>query len=801
MLAAGDVELHVQEETRGTLDIRCAAWEGFGLAGLRPSLRMDGVELEPAGCRVAKEASSGCLAMEYSFENGAILVLRFERAGEAIRVGSSLRNVKGRQSVLNSVVLLGATGRAEGVCFGRPEGVRVYEQSSYGGRVRLLVGPSAADAQEGEPGGEGGEAANRSDLAWVVYDRSAKMAFLAGFETSERWLGRIEMRATLQGRIAAWSMGFDGGDLLLRPDEEIELEAVLLSAAPDPWGLLTAYGDAVKERHKPQFPQTPPVSWCSWYPYRLGVTEERVLENARIAAQRLKPLGLSIMEVDLGWEKDQLPSTFEENDQFAHGLSWLSEKLGKLGLELGVWKAPFTISEHDPMVGEHPEWLIQDESGQPAAYWEWFWAPHGKVFVLDLTHPGAQEWLRTKIESLAQRGVRYLKADFIGCVSIELAKRRHDPHVVAGGGTQAARIGARIIREALPDALMLNCGGPDMPGTGQWPLLYACQDTGNTGFISPQLQSMNHQALACHLFKNRRWGIIQPSCLCVGLPGSCEEARLRATAAFLAGGQIDISDTLTTLPEDRWEILTATLPPLGITAKPVDLFEAVGGGPAYDYSATCKEESGGTAEPTEHPPGSVWHVHVETDWDAWELVGVFSFHSAAAETSPRVGHFSIPLSKLGLSPGEPLWGYEFWSRQFLDAVPSARRNPRGYAHPGDFQDLCVGDTPERLDLGFFGPAVKLLCLRKARPHPWVVGTSFHQSSGTELKHVVWDPESLTLSGEVHRPKGETGFVVIAGAGRKPAARQALLRPGAKGSWVLPVTVRATPARWRVRFRP
>ncbi|NQT18640.1 MAG: hypothetical protein HQ592_02965, partial [Planctomycetes bacterium] len=125
----------------------------------------------------------------------------------------------------------------------------------------------------------------------------------------------------------------------------------------------------------------------------------------------------------------------------------------------------------------------------------------------------------------------------------------------------------------MPDALILNCGGPEMPGTGHWPLLYTCNDTGNTGFISHRSQQTNHQSVACHLFKNGRWGIIQPSCLCVGAPGTVEDARLRATIAFLAGGQIDISDTLTTLPEDRWAILTATLPPLGVSAKPVDLFE------------------------------------------------------------------------------------------------------------------------------------------------------------------------------------------------------------------------------------
>jgi len=576
---------------------------------------------------------------------------------------------------------------------------------------------------------------------------------------------------------------------------------VVLLRGSDPWRLLEEYADGVARRHRPQVPAAPPVSWCSWYPYRLGVTEERILANARIAARRLRPLGLRIIEVDLGWERDYLPGAFEENDQFPHGLKWLSEQLAASGLELGCWKAPYTISEFDPVAKEHPEWLVCDADGQPAPYWTWFWQPHGKVFILDLTHPGAQEWLRRRIGSLRERQVRYFKADFIGCASDGLAKSRHDRRIVAGGGTEAARIGGRIIREELPDALLLNCGGPGMPGTGHWPLLYECQDTGNTGVLSWEFQRNNFRAMACHLWKNGRWGTIQPSCLCVGLPGTLEEARIRASAAFLAGGQIDISDTLTTLPEDRWAVLEATLPPLGVSARPVDLFEPVfdpGGG---DYEAQCRGEAQ-APESRPHPPGSVWHLPVKRAWDEWDLVAVFNLEPDATARAPK--RFRVPLERLGLSVGQTYWAWEFWSGQFLGVVPGRRRNPRGYEHPGDLQDLTVGDAPGALEIAFTGPAVKLLCLRRVRPHPWVLGTSFHQSCGAELEEVGWDARKGVLSGRVNRSAGQGGALFVAGGSRQVVSadvdgRAAAVIPASNDSWRLSVSLDGTGGWWRICF--
>ncbi len=742
------------------------------------------------------------------FPDGRASSSSFPRPKTAVSgFGASSVTRANTTAVLNAVELLSTGPSVSGAVFGAdPAAVRVLEQGNYWGRVVPLIPlkPAAPDAAAAEPGGALEPGRHGSDFVSVVYDRTTKNALLCGFEGSERWWGKVEIDASTPGG-AAWKIGFDGGDLAVNRGETIAFEPVVFLTGKDPWRLLELYADDVARLHPaPPLPAPPPVSWCSWYPYRLGVTEERVLETARIAAARLKPLGLKVIEIDLGWQAKQLPSTFEENALFPHGLKWLSVELGKLGFDLGVWSAPYSISEYDPVAAAHPEWLVKDAAGVPFDQGEWFWQPHGKVFILDLTHPGARAYLRAKMESLAVRGVRYLKSDFIGCVSDGRARKRHDNGIVGGGGLEAARLGAKIIRESLPGALLLNCGGPEMPGTGQWPLLYSCSDTGNTGFIPVAFQRANTQALAAHLYKNGRWGILQPSCLCVGLPGTVEDARLRATVAFLAGGEINISDTLGSLPEDRWQILTATLPPLGITAKPVDLFDPVGGPAEYGGASSTARGSMTPEGFREYPPGSVWHARVKADWDEWDLVGIFNYEDTASDATPLISRFQVPFPMLGLPAADAVWGYEFWSRQFLGTLPGKRTNPGGYEHPGDVQDLSVGHAPGVLDVAFFGPGAKLLSLRRPRPHPWVVGTSFHQSCGYELKRVSWDNVAQTLSGEVDRPRGETGMIFISGGGWQPAACEVdgasvSALQSASGAWSLPIVVKSTPARWSVRF--
>lgn len=793
----GPLTIGADETGAIAVAISAPAWPGFRLEGLRPRLQVNGVQ--EAFTYSACTSGDGFAELTYRFPCGAELHYRIDAIETGVRVAASMHNDSGDPLTLNHATLL-ETGSAQ---LGEdPGAVRALEQAAYWGRIvsfgELL--PPTPPEGAAEPAGNATTGSRASEEVSLVFDRSARQAFLAGFTSGERWLGRVEMDA-VDGALQ-WRMCFDGGDTRIDPDESLALESFTLRFGDDPWAMLCRYAEDVARQHNVSLPEAPPVTWCSWYPYRLGVTEDRVVEEARVAAQRLKPLGLSTMVVDLGWQAQQLPSTFEENEQFARGLKWLADELARLDLDLGVWTAPYTISEFDPVVKEHPEFLICDESGAPAAYWTWFWAPHGNVYILDLSHPGAQDWLRGKMESLAARGVRYLKADFVGCASHGLAKRRHNPRIVSGGGLEGPRIGSEITRRALPDALLLNCGAPEMPGRGHWPLIYTCSDTGNTGFLSPQFQEENYRSVACHLWKNRRWGHLQPSCLCVGLPGTLEEARLRATIAFMTGGQVDIGDTLTTLPEDRWRVLLSTVPSAAVPAKPLDLFEPLYVEAGVEYSKSCQELGEEAKPPKETPSGSVWHVPVATDWDSWDLLAFFCYERGAADAAPDIARFRLPLERFGHASGETFSAFEFWSGQYLGDMPGQRSNPRDYTHPGDYQDLKTGAGD--IAIAFFGPAVKLLCLRRPRNHPWVAGTTFHQSCGGELASVAWDPAASTLRGILRRPAGEEGHIIIAPAGREASSatygdRPAPWRTGANGAITLPVIAGGHETHWEIRF--
>ena len=214
------------------------------------------------------------------------------------------------------------------------------------------------------------------------------------------------------------------------------------------------------------------------------------------------------------------------------------------------------------------------------------------------------------------------------------------------------------------------------------------------------------------------------------------------------------------------------------------------------------------AQATDDPQAAcVWHMPVKTDWDEWDLVAFFHFFEPASEASGSQVplRFTTDFKHLGLSARNRYWAYEFWTWQFLGVLPTSSKSKNSYRHPGDLA-LPTGDSaPGVLDVAFQGPAVRMLVLRKPKKHPWPVGTSFHLSGGSELRKVRWNKAKRTLSGGLHRPPGQTGAIVIAGAeaaGRIVATVDGKTAPatrGANGSLHLPVVTRNWETRWSIRF--
>lgn len=819
------------------LRFSAAHWPGFAIGPAVCHFTVDGKKRRPA--LVSRRARRDRIELVWRAGAMELAQVWTRETPARWRGRSELRHRGTRAATLNAVTLLESARFIPGAT---PADVRILEQTGYLGHVRTPR--QMATGSDGFAAMDGTAAAFVSSAVMAAWNPADRRALLAGFETFARWHGKVKGFLRVSPRQAqavadnvdgstyvappaarAWlpaekvppfrrfALEFDGGDLRVDPGETVALEEIAVALGDDPHALLEDYAARTAARHGVRELPAPFANWCSWYPYRLGVTEERVLANARAARARgLDRLGLRFIQADLGWEKDNIPTYFEENGRFAHGLGWLAKKLRAEGFGLGAWNGALCVCASHPVAREHREWLLRDARGQLPGLGNWFWEPHEKLYALDLTHPGAQAWLRAGIGSLARRGVRYFKWDFANYPVNPALRGRHDPKMVCGGGLEGLRRAFAIAQAAMNSAggaegFVLDCTAHDQAALGSAKLSYSNYDTGNSGLGCEHLRRV-YTAFACHLFKQHRWFLLQPSCLVAGLPGTLEEARIRATATFMGAGHVDISDDLTTLPEERWAVLLSALPPNPTPARAADLFEPVRMKSFPYLHWITGAGAAGEWAPDEPRGACVWTLPVRTDWDDWRLVAVFNWWEPEREAPSRVPlprRFQIGFAQLGLPPAAKVWGYEFWSGQFLGALPEAAWPAGAYRHPGDAQKLALDAAPGVLDVAFTGPAVKLFVLRRPRRHPWPVGTSFHQSGGRELANVAWDAARRSLRGELRRPAGQNGFIMIAGArsAARPrawvAGRPAPLEAAANGAWRLPITATADKTPWRVSF--
>ncbi|MEA2711568.1 MAG: alpha-galactosidase, partial [Phycisphaerales bacterium] len=226
---------------------------------------------------------------------------------------------------------------------------------------------------------------------------------------------------------------------------------VLLELSDDPHAALEHYADLCAERRQAKL--NPVINgWCSWFVYYGGVSEAEVLKNAQFIAKELKPYGMEWIQIDDGFYRAF--GDWEGNERFPNGMKHTADEIRKLGLKPGLWIAPYCISEQSEIATKHPEWLVQDPNGGPQKIEQAHLAQ--AKYILDVTHPAAQQWLSQQFKTIAQDwGYRFIKTDFVEWTLLA-AGQFHDPTVTK---SQAYRLGDQLMRDAMgPDAHFLDCG-------------------------------------------------------------------------------------------------------------------------------------------------------------------------------------------------------------------------------------------------------------------------------------------------------------------------------------------------------
>ena len=626
-------------------------------------------------------------------------------------------------------------GKCSPVCI-QPEMGRVAIEGDDGEAVVLQSSARSAASHVYRAADADGNA--EYNVIFHLVSKAAARALHLGFVTFDR-MPTYHLfdynRADCLTRLEA-VCDFDGWRL--EPGASIRLETLTIEARDDSHASLHRWADRVAAYYAPVIWPRIPGGWLGWAwvdAFNVENYEQAVLRNCDAIRRRLPGCDIEYVWVSIGNIGGGHPGNWLEwnADSFPSGPEYLVDELGKRGFKLGLWCGAFWISEHIDLFGEMRDALLK-VNGEPAISCpRWSYGDSGllppeqrpKLYSLDPTHPKTRDFLRDVFATYREWGVRYYMLDFLYAVwgSMEF-NDYYDMTIIKG--PQLLRSGLDVISEASgPDTYRLASTGPTFHCIDHMAACRIGNDYGEGRALSPNSHFYpatfvingaefwtSHKPastnMACSYFTHNKLFIHDSgNVMTVDKPIPVSEAQIAATIFGLSGGPVMLGDDIDRISEERLALIRKVFPRTPEIATPVDLFDS----PHPDYPR-------------------VFHLGIDTDWGAWDLVGILNYD---AEPYSRV----IGPEVFGLEPESPYIVWEFWNEQYV-----------GVAGGG----LKV-EIPPR--------SARLYRLCRALDRPQVLGTDMHVLQGrAELADINWDPVTMTLSGSATRPAGELGSLFV-----------------------------------------
>lgn len=440
----------------------------------------------------------------------------------------------------------------------------------------------------------------------LLYNRADGYSLFLAALSAERWLTFFHLQTeggdSGNVRVAAYAVDCTGTTEVMKkeslrnapPQQQIELslsveptgelssEKLMFAIGTDHHAQLENYGRTIRKLRHSLVSKSAPWGWWSWTSYYYGLTEATALTNAQWLARNLKDLGFNLFHIDEGNAYADSEFTTPNAALFPHGIRRLGYQVSGMGLRFGMWAAPFRVSKRAYVYEKHPDWLVHDAQGNPIQI-GFVEDDRDPLFVLDTTHPGAQEYLRQTYRTLVREwGVRYFKMDFMDDTAIEGYHYR--PNTTA---VEAEQIGLKVIREAVgPDTLLDKDGSPMLPAVGYTDLGRTSTDTGHsykgtredaTGIAARYYMNENFYGADPDAFTVAEQLITDQSWHQSKTPLTLHEAEVSITLAAVAGGMFELGDDLPTLgaQPERLKLVQnkdlLDMVRLQRAAKPVDL--------------------------------------------------------------------------------------------------------------------------------------------------------------------------------------------------------------------------------------
>jgi hypothetical protein len=567
--------------------------------------------------------------------------------------------------------------------------------------IKLSLPSSYADLNSLGTGGLLAPDKNPGSYMWTaVADKTERKGIVTGWITTDRGSGIVRMSVT--NEVISLLPHLDYGRLLLKPGQSETLETLVIGYFEDARLGLEAYADALVKVYHIKLPPMPTVH-CTWYVD--GASNEKALaERTLFTEKELKPFGLNVMQIDVGWQlglntngPSRVFNSHKPDGPYPSGMKKTADSIRASGMTAGIWLIPFAGTVSDPWYKDKHDWFAKRDDGS-AFVTRW----GGTCF--DLTRRDTQEHLKGLIKTITQDwGYKYLKMDGLytgAAINLNYVCdtwREDEIGAVALSNPEITQIQMMrnsldlVRKEAGNDCFILGCCAPqNMRSAGAVFGKVDAMRIGPDNGASWKSLLRGPDYGSWQYFLNGRVWYNDPDPLYVRNTLSLEHARVITSFVTLSGQMNSSSEHYAQLKPERLDMLKRTMPSHQATARPVDLFE--------------------------NRTPRIWTVTDGVEEKRMDVVGLFNWASQSQDVAAKAEY-------LGLPKADRYIAFEYWSNSLIPAFEN---------------ELKYQLAPQ---------SCAVLSVRPLKEHPQVISTSRHITQGMiDLSDESWSSWKKRLSG-------------------------------------------------------
>lgn len=479
------------------------------------------------------------------------------------------------------------------------------------------------------------------------------------------------------------------------------------------------------------------AGWTSWFAFKDQVTEGDIRRTADVLAERLKPYGYDVLQIDDGFQRTPISvpdNWLNTNAKFPGGLQGLQRYIAGKQLTPGLWTN--TTFHDSAWAYAHPQYFVRAAAGRPSrGNWVGYVMDGSAATMRDLVLPVYAE--------LNRQGWRYYKVDALRHLRYE----GFNSHAswFAGQGIDRGRVYRSFTQQIRTtigrDAFLLASWGPRPELIG----LIDATRLGDDGFGYGGFAQFNS-------FNNVVWRN-DPDHIELHQP----DGRRAATLTSLTGSLLMLTDK----PEvyDGEALATARRTAPVLVTRPGQVYDV-------DPSRTdrlwmvASEVSGAGPRPFEADQRlqqTLYQTDIARPFGRWTVL-------ARTTDAPS----TLSLEELGLDTARTYVAFDFW------------------------KDRTLGEVKGALELSKVAESdVQVICLREKVDYPQLLSTNRHFACGAvDVDDVQWTGDAL--SGVTRIVGGAATELAVS----EPTGWEAVSVASSDGAMALGARVDADGLRWR-----